>query len=161
MRGDEKRQEGFIMLSSGEDIVSLDYPLRKIRHMVDQAFSEMSSLFDSFYAERGRASIPSERRPCEHVAYNILFCWFVGLPFADEMCDHSTFAKNRDRLLTLEVTRAFFAQIRTQAKVKRLLSREHFSVDGILIQVAASLKSFWPREESEGEDRGDGPSSTG
>lgn len=94
------------------------------------------------------------------MAYNILFRWFVGLPFSEEMWNHSTFAKNRDRLLTPEVTGAFFAQIRTQAEARKLLSREHFSVDGTLIEAAASLKSFRPREESEGEGGGDGPAGT-
>jgi len=169
MRGDEERQEGFIMLSSGEDVVPLDHPLRKIRRMVDRALFEMSPLFDSLYAEGGRTSIPpeyllraqvlkvlysipSERKLCEHVAYNILFRWFVGLPFSEEMWDHSTFTKNRDRLLSPEVTEAFFAEIRTQAEARKLLSREHFSVDGTLIEAAASLKSFRPREEEGGPD---------
>lgn len=174
MRGDEERQEGFVMLSSGEDVVPLDHPLRKIRRMVDVALSEMSPLFDSLYAEGGRTSIPpeyllraqvlkvlygipSERKLCEHVAYNILFRWFVGLPFSEAMWDHSTFTKNRDRLLTPEVTGAFFAEIRTQAEAKKLLSREHFSVDGTLIEAAASLKSFRLREEAGGEGGPDDP----
>ena len=168
MRGDEERQEGFIMLSSGEDMVPADHPLRKIRRMVDRALGEMGPLFDSLYASAGRMSIPpeyllraqvlkvlygipSERKLCEHVAYNILFRWFVGLPFSEGMWDHSTFTKNRDRLLSPEVTEAFFAEIRTQAEARKLLSREHFSVDGTLIEAAASLKSFRPREEAGGE----------
>lgn len=174
MRGDEERQEGFIMLSSGEDRVPLDHPLRKIRLTVDRALAEMGPLFDSLYASAGRTSIPpeyllraqvlkvlyaipSERKLCEHLTYNVLFRWFVGLPFSEEMWDHSSFTKNRDRLLCPEVTRAFFELIRTQAEARKLLSKEHFSVDGTLIEAAASLKSFRPKEEVEKEDRGDGP----
>jgi transposase len=175
MRGDEERQEGFIILSSGEDRVPADHPLRKIRLMVDRALSEMGPLFDSLYACAGRTSIPpeyllraqvlkvlyaipSERKLCEHLTYNLLFRWFVGLPFSEEMWDHSSFTKNRDRLLSPEVTRAFFELIRTQAEARKLLSKEHFSVDGTLLEAAASLKSFRPQEESEGKDREGGPS---
>lgn len=174
MRGDEVRQEGFVMLSSGEDRVPLDHPLRKIRLTVDRALSEMGPLFDSLYASAGRTSIPpeyllraqvlkvlygipSERKLCEHLTYNVLFRWFVGLPFSEEMWDHSSFTKNRDRLLSPEVTRTFFELIRTQAEASKLLSKEHFSVDGTLIEAAASLKSFRPKEEVEKEDGGGGP----
>ena len=104
--------------------------------------------------------IPSERRLCEHLEYNLLFRWFVGLRLTEPMWHHSSFTKNRDRLLSSGVAEAFQAQIRTQADAHKLLSREHFSVDGTLLEAAASLKSFRPREEGE-ETKGKGPSGGG
>jgi transposase len=126
----------------------------------------MSPLFDSLYARRGRLSIapeylpraqivqilydvPSERRLCEHLEYNLLLRWFVGLPLSEAVWHPTTFTKNRDRLLTSDVAGAFFEHIRTQAEARRLLSREHFSVDGTLLEAAASLKSFRPRNKEE------------
>jgi len=134
----------------------------------------MSPLLDSLYAERGRISIPpeyllraqmvqilfaipSERRLCEHLEYNLLFRWFVGLPLSEPVWHPTTFTKNRDRLLTAEVAGTFFEKIRTQAEARKLLSKEHFSVDGTLIEAAASLKSFRPKDESKDRD-GDGSS---
>jgi transposase len=161
------------MLASADDRVPPDHPLRSIRKMVDEALSSMSPLLTSLYAERGRTSIPpeyllraqllqilyaipSERKLCEHIEYNLLFRWFVGLPLTEPMWHHSSFTKNRDRLLSAGVAEVFQAQIRSQAEAHRLLSREHFSVDGTLIEAAASLKSFRPRREGE-ETQGKGP----
>jgi transposase len=172
MRGDEEQQEGFIVFESLEDRVPEDHPLRPIRRIVDRALREMSPLFDSLYCERGRLSIPpecllraqvlqilyaipSERRFCEHLEYHLLFRWFVGLPFSEKAWHPTSFTKNRDRLLSAEVAGIFFEKIRSQAEAKKLLSREHFSVDGTLIEAAASLKSFHPRNEEgcqHGED---------
>jgi transposase len=177
VRGDEERQEGIVLLASADDRVPPDHPLRAIRKMVDRALREMSPLLTSLYAERGRVSIPpeyllraqllqilyaipSERRLCEHIEYNLLFRWFVGLPLTEPMWHHSSFTKNRDRLLCSGVAEVFHAQIRSQAEAHRLLSREHFSVDGTLLEAAASLKSFRPRKEGE-ETQGKGPSSGG
>ena len=171
MRGDEEQQEGFIMFTSLEDRVPADHPLRPIRRMVDRALSEMSPLFDRLYAEKGRVcippeyllraqiiqilfAIPSERRLCEHLEYNLLFRWFVGLPLTESVWDPTAFTKNRDRLLTAEVAELFFEKIRSQAEARKLLSREHFSVDGTLIEAAASLKSFRPRDKAESQDGG-------
>lgn len=176
MRGDEERQESMVMLASLDDRVPADHPLRPIRRMVDQALSAMSPLLASLYAERGRVSIPpeyllraqligilygiaSERRLCEHIEYNLLFRWFVGLPFGERMWDHSTFSKNRDRLLSGEVAQVFFEHVRSQAESRRLLSRAHFSCDGTLLEAAASLKSFRPKEA--GDQGGQGGSSSG
>src|SRR5680860_1211623 len=116
MRGDEEGQEGFIVFESLEDRVPLEHPLRSIRRLVDKALREMSPLFDSLYAEKGRVSIPpecllralvlqtlygipSERKLCEHLEYNLLFRWFVGLPLSEKVWHPTTFTKNRDRLL--------------------------------------------------------------
>ena len=89
-------------------------------------------------------AIPSERRLCEHLEYNLLLRWFVGLPLDQPVFHPTSFTKNRRRLLTSEVAEAFFAQIRDQAEAHQLLSREHFSVDGTLLEAAASLKSLRP-----------------
>ena len=178
MRGDEELQEGFIMLASADDRVPAQHPLRAIRKMVDEALSEMSPLLSSLYCERGRASIPpeyllraqllqilyaipSERRLCEHIEYNFLFRWFVGLPLTEPMWHHSSFTKNRDRLLCSGLAEVFHSQIRSQAEAHKLLSREHFSCDGTLIEAAASLKSFRPRNEEGRTDGGDGPTASG
>jgi len=151
-----------------------EHPLRSIRRLVDKALREMSPLFDSLYAEKGRVSIspecllralvlqtlygiPSERKLCEHVEYNLLFRWFVGLRFSQAAWHPTSFTKNRDRILTAEVAGIFFEKIREQAEAKKLLSRENFSVDGTLIEAAASLKSFRPREEAGGEGGPDDP----
>jgi transposase len=172
MRGDEEQQEGFIVFESLEDRVPADHPLRLIRRIVNQALREMSPLFDSLYAERGRFSIPpecllraqvlqilyaipSERRFCEHLEYHLLFRWFVGLPFSDKAWHPTSFTKNRDRLLTSEVAEVFFEKIISQAEARKLLSREHFSVDGTLVEAAASLKSFRPRDKG-GDTGGNG-----
>ena len=178
MRGDEERQEGMVMLASADDRVPPDHPLRAIRKMVDEALREMSPLLTCLYAERGRVSIPpeyllraqllqilyaipSERKLCEHIEYNFLFRWFVGLPLTEPMWHHSSFTKNRDRLLCSGVAEVFHTQIRPQAEAHRLLSREHFSCDGTLIETAASLKSFRPRDEEGHTDGGDGPTAGG
>ena len=138
--------------------------------MVDAALAEMSPQLAALYAKRGRPSIapgvllraqliqilyaiPSERRLCEHLEYNLLLRWFVGLPLDEPDFHATTFTKNRARLLTSEVAEAFFAAIRSQAEAHKLLSREHFSIDGTLIEAAAALKSLRPRGEDEGEER--------
>ena len=169
MRGDEQRQGGFIMLTSLEDRVPADHPLRAIRAMVDEALEEMSPQLAALYARRGRPSIapevllraqliqilyaiPSERRLVEHLEYNLLLRWFVGLPLDEAVFHPTSFTKNRARLLTSEIAEAFFAAIRGQAEAHELLSREHFSVDGTLIEAAAALKSLRPIEEGGGDD---------
>ena len=169
MRGDERQQEGFIVLTSLEDRVPADHPLRAIRRLVDEALSRMSPTLEALYATRGRPSIapevllraqliqilyaiPSERRLCEHLEYNLLLRWFVGLPLDQPVFHATSFTKNRQRLLTTAVAEAFFAQIRDQAEAHELLSREHFSVDGTLLEAAAALKSLRPLERDEGAD---------
>jgi len=168
LRGDEQLQSGFIVMTSLEDVVPDDHPLRAIRALVDAALTEMSPTLESLYASRGRPSIapeyllraqlvqilyaiPSERRLCEQLRYNLLLRWFVGLPLDQPVFHPTSFTKNRDRLLTTEVARAFFEAIRDQAEAHALLSREHFSFDGTLLEAAASLKSLRPLEESTDE----------
>jgi transposase len=169
MRGDEQRQAGFIVMTTLEDVVPDDHPLRAIRTMVDAALAAMSPELEALYASRGRPSIapeyllraqliqilyaiPSERRLVEQLRYNLLLRWFVGLPLDEPVFHVTSFTKNRARLLTSEIAEAFFAAIRSQAEAHKLLSREHFSVDGTLIEAAAALKSLRPIEESEGEE---------
>jgi len=169
MRGDEQRQAGFIVMTTLEDVVPDDHPLRAIRAMVDAALEKMSPELEALYACGGRPSIapeyllraqliqilyaiPSERRLVEQLEYNLLLRWFVGLPLDEPVFHVTSFTKNRRRLLTNEIAEAFFAAIRAQAEAHRLLSREHFSVDGTLIEAAAALKSLRPTEESEGEE---------
>ena len=172
MRGDEQLQSGFVCLTSLEDVVPADHPLRAIRIMVDRALGQMSPTLQALYASRGRPSIapeyllraqlvqilyaiPSERRLCEELAYNLLLRWFVGLPLGEPVFHPTSFTKNRTRLLTSAVAEAFFAAIRAQADSHKLLSREHFSLDGTLLEAAASLKSLRPLQDS--KDPGQGP----
>ena len=169
MRGDEQRQAGFIVLTSLEDRVPADHPLRAIRTMVDAALELMSPELAALYASGGRPSIapevllraqlvqilyaiPSERRLVEHLEYNLLLRWFVGLPLDQPVFHATSFTKNRERLLTSEIAEAFFAAIRGQAEAHRLLSREHFSVDGTLLEAAAALKSLRPIDGDAGEE---------
>jgi transposase len=169
MRGDEERQAGFIVMTTLEDVVPEDHPLRAIRALVDAALEEMSPALEALYASRGRPSVApeyllraqlvqilyaigSERRLCEQLRYNLLLRWFVGLPLDEPVWHPTTFTKNRDRLLTSAVAEAFFRAIRGQAAAHKLLSREHFSVDGTLIEAAASLKSLRPIEQGDDEE---------
>jgi transposase len=152
-----------------EDVVPDEHPLRAIRAMVDEALELMSPVLEALYASGGRPSIapeyllraqliqilyaiPSERRLVEQLRYNLLLRWFVGLPMDEPVWHATTFTKNRERLLTGTVADAFFAAIRAQAEAHKLLSREPFSVDGTLIEAAASLKSLRPIAEREGEE---------
>jgi transposase len=172
MRGDEQLQSGFVCLTSLEDVVPADHPLRAIRVMVDRALGQMSPTLQALYASRGRPSIapeyllraqlvqilyaiPSERRLVEELRYNLLLRWFVGLPLDEPVFHPTSFTKNRTRLLTSAVAEAFFTAIRAQADSHKLLSREHFSLDGTLLEAAASLKSLRPLEDS--KDPGQGP----
>jgi len=169
VRGDEQRQAGFIVMTTLEDVVPADHPLRAIRAMVDAALEAMSPQLEALYASGGRPSIapeyllraqliqilyaiPSERRLVEQLRYNLLLRWFVGLPLDEPVFHVTSFTKNRQRLLTTEIAEAFFAAIRGQAEAHKLLSAEHFSVDGTLLEAAAALKSLRPIEESEGEE---------
>jgi transposase len=169
MRGDEQHQQGFIVLTSLEDRVPADHPLRAVRAMVDAALAEMSPQLAALYARRGRPSIapevllraqlvqilyaiPSERRLVEHLEYNLLLRWFVGLPLDEPVFHATSFTKNRDRLLNTEIAEAFFEAIRQRAEAHELLSREHFSVDGTLLEAAAALKSLRPLEGDDGEE---------
>lgn len=150
---------------SPEQRVPADHPLRAIRTMVDAALDELTSLFEGMYADRGRPSIPpekllralilqllysirSERLLMEQLAYNLLFRWFVGLNMDEPVWDASTFSKNRDRFMSQQIGRAFFAEIVAAARASGVLSDEHFTVDGTRIEAWASVKSFRPKTEA-------------
>ena len=141
--------------------------------MVNAALAELDGEFAAMYAPMGRPSIPpekllrgsllqafytirSERQLMERLNYDLLFRWFVGLGIDDEVWDHSVFSKNRDRLLEAEISGKFLAAILTQPEIQRLLSDDHFSVDGTLVQAWASLKSFKPRSGGEQPPPADG-----
>lgn len=142
-----------------------DHPARKIRELVDRALERMDKALDGMYARRGRASIAperllraqllmvlysirSERQLMEQLDYNLLFRWFVGLEMDELVWDVTVFTKNRDRLLEGDIARGFLAAILADGQVKPLLSSEHFSVDGTLIDAWASMKSFKPKDGS-------------
>src|SRR6266852_4610067 len=160
-----------------ETLIPADHPLRTIKRFADAALLELSPLFDEMYAAdgQGRASIPperllkasllislysvrSERAFCEELTYHLLFRWFLDMDLLEPSFDHSTFSKNRARLLRQRVSREFFDAVVFQADRLNLLSDAHFSVDGTLIEAAASLKSFRPKDEPPPPKRPDGGS---
>ena len=151
---------------SPEARVPKDHPLRPIRIMVDSALNDLAPLFGEMYSHTGRPSIPpeqllrasllqvlytirSERMLVEQLDYNLLFRWFVGLSMDDKVWDHSTFSKNRDRLMEFDVATAFFQATKGLAERAGLMSKEHFTVDGTLIEAWASMKSFRPRDDQD------------
>lgn len=169
MRGKTSTQNTMFSYRSLEDRIPRHHPLRNIRKIVDRALKDLSPTFEAMYARSGRPSIPpeqliramliqvlfsirSERLLMEELDFNLLYRWFVGLSMDDEVWNHSTFSKNRDRLLLHDVADRFFKAIRNQAAAKKLLSRDHFTVDGTLIEASASLKSFRPKGEVPSDD---------
>ncbi len=175
MRGLDEMQEPLFTTVKLEDFVPADHPLRPIRLLVNEALKRLNGLFGVIYADTGRASIApekllralllqlfylvrSERMLMEQMRYNLLFRWFIGLAIEDAVWDHSVFSKNRDRLLKHEVVETFFTEVMSLADKRGLLSREHFSVDGTLIQAWASHKSFRVKD---GSDDGPPPPSSG
>ena len=162
MRGTDERSGSLFSYVDLEARVPEAHPLRSIRVIVNAALTDLDAAFEAMYAPIGRPSIPpekllrasllqafytirSERQLMERLDFDLLFRWFVGLGIDDEVWDHSVFSKNRDRLLEAEIAAKFLAAILTQSEVKRLLSNDHFSVDGTLVEAWASLKSFKPR----------------
>jgi transposase len=162
MRGSDQDQSAMYSYLSPEERVRKDHPLRGIREQTEEIFLRMSPLFDAMYAEGGRPSIApekllraqllqmlysvrSERLLMEEIDYSILFRWFVGLNLDDAVWDATTFTKNRDRLLEAAVAKEFLAQVVERARGARLISDEHFSVDGTLLEAWASMKSFRPK----------------
>jgi transposase len=165
MRGDDHQQGAMYSYISPEARVPQDHPLRAIRALVDEVLHELSPRFASLYAQVGRPSIPpekllraqllqvlytvrSERQLMEQLDYNLLFRWFVGLNMDDAIWDPTVFTKNRQRLLDGEVATAFLERVVAQAHHRGLLSGEHFTVDGTLIEAWASLKSFKRKDEA-------------
>jgi transposase len=166
MRGSDRRSGALFSYVDLEKRVPAGHPLRVIRCIANDALGSMSGSFDALHASVGRPSIPpemllrvlllqafhglrSERQLMERLDFDLLFRWFVGLGVDDAVWDASTFSKNRDRLLEGDAAAAFLAAIVAHPKVRRLVSTEHFSVDGTLIEAWASMKSFRPKAEEE------------
>ncbi len=166
MRGDDEICGSLFSYIDLEARVRSDHPLRPIREIANAALAALSHDFAALYSGMGRPSVPpekllramllqafysvrSERQLMERIEFDLLFRWFVGIGADDPVWNHSSFSKNRDRLLEGEIAGKFLAAVLTQPRVKRLLSSEHFSVDGTLIQAWASMKSFKPKEPPE------------
>ena len=171
MRGSDERSGALFSYVDVEDRVPAGHPLRSIRMIVNQALDALSGDFERLYGRIGRPGVPpeqllralllqafstirSERQLMERLDFDLLFRWFVGLAIDDPVWDHSTFSKNRERLLGGDVAARFMTEVLNRPKVRRLLSDEHFSVDGTLVEAWASMKSFRPR--GEGGDGGAG-----
>ncbi len=165
MRGKADTQVTMLSLVTASDLVPEDHPIREIKPMVDNALAELSSTFSRMYAETGRPSIPpehllkacllmalysvrSERQFCERLQYDLLFKWFLDMNIIDPAFDNSVFSKNKERLLGHEVAREFLGAVLDEARRRKLLSEDHFTVDGTLLEAWASLKSFRPKDGS-------------
>ena len=174
MRGKTDTQVTMLTLITADQLVPEDHPIRQIKPIVDKALSELSPTFNQMYSETGRPSIPpehllkacllialysvrSERQFCERLHYDLLFKWFLDLNIIDPAFDASTFSKNKERLLENEVARKFLVVILEEARQRKLLAEDHFTVDGTLLEAWASLKSFSPKDGNDA--RPDGTSS--
>ena len=173
MRGEPKQQETMLSLVTPAKRVPAEHPVRRIKDLADAELSRLSSVFDEMYSGKGRPSIPperllkaqllmalysvrSERQFCERLDYDLLFRFFLDMSLDEESFDASSFATNKERLLGADVARLFFEGVVRQAKEAGLLSAEHFTVDGTLIEAWASLKSF-KRRDGKGQQPPDDP----
>src|SRR5271157_1359808 len=176
MRGTSENQTLMLCSLTPDQLVPQDHPIRRIKPIVDQALKEMSPVFSKMYAYVGRPSIPpehllkacllialysirSERQCCERLQYDLLFKWFLDLNIMDPAFDASSFSKNKERLLEHQVAHEFLSAMIEDARRRHLLSEDHFTVDGTLLEAWASFKSFRPNDGGErpGND-GDNPS---
>lgn len=174
MRGDEDEQAAVMVFIAPDHKVPQDHPIRAIKPIVDRALRSLSPVFNQMYSKRGRPSIPpesllkasllialysvrSERQFCERLEYDLLFKWFLDQDINTPAFDASTFSKNRQRLLDHDVARQFFEAVLAEARQRELLSDDHFTVDGTLLEAWASMKSMQPRDR----DEGDGPATGG
>ena len=165
MRGRTTRQATFTAITPDQKVPK-NHPIRRIRALVEPVLKELSPVFEEMYAVIGRPSIPpehllkatllmtlysvrSERQLCERLEYDLLFKWFLDLNLEDPAFDPSTFSKNRKRLLEHDVAGRFMQAVLDEAQRRRLLSEEHFTVDGTLLEAWASLKSFRPKDEED------------
>ena len=173
MRGGDERSGSLFSYVDLEARVGKDHPLRSIRGIVNEALAALSGEFSALYSRVGRPSIPpekllramllqvfysirSERQLMERLEFDLLFRWFVGIGVDDAVWDHSTFSNNRDRLLEGDLAAKLLSAVLAQPRVKRLLSTDHFSVDGTLVEAWASMKSFRPKDGSGEPPAGDG-----
>jgi transposase len=169
MRGSDERTGSLFSFVDLEARVPKDHPLRAIREIANGALLDLSADFTAMYAPQGRPSIPpekllrasllqafytirSERQLMERLQFDLLYRWFVGLGIDDAVWDHSVFSKNRDRLLEGEIAAKFMSAVLTQPSVKQLLSTDHFSVDGTLVEAWASMKSLKPKKAAGGNE---------
>lgn len=160
-----------LCLMSPESVVPSDHPIREIKQLCNEALSALSPTFDVMYSASGRPSVPperllkatllmalysirSERQLCEQLAYNLLFRWFLDMSMIEPAFEHSTFSQNRQRLLEHDVAAKFFAAVVAQAKRGHLMSSEHFTVDGTMIEACASMKSFKKKESRDDDESG-------
>ena len=174
MRGFKQQSDALFVYISPESFVPKDHPLRPIRQMVDAALENLSAVFSQMYSNTGRPSIPPERllkamllqvlysipsnvKLVEQIHFSILFRWFLGLGLDEPVWDNSSFTTNQERLLDSDVAARFLAEVLEQAKRNKLLSKDHFSVDGTLIQAWASLKSFKPKNDNQEPPAGKNP----
>lgn len=171
MRGDSNQQGLILLAITPEQKVPRDHPIRAIKPIVERALVSLSPVFNRMYSRRGRPSIPpehllkasllialysirSERQFCERLEYDLLFKWFLDQNIADPAFDASTFSKNRQRLLEHDVARQFFGAVLAEARQRQLLSDEHFTVDGTLLDAWASMKSVQPKDKDDGPSNG-------
>lgn len=174
MRGFEASSDNLFVYLSPESFVPKGHPLRPIRKMVEAALENLSSVFCQMYSHTGRPSIPPERllkamllqvlysipsnvKLVEQIHFNVLFRWFLGLGLDEKVWDHSSFSTNQERLIQTDVATKFLAEVLEQAKRNKLLSQDHFSVDGTLIQSWASIKSFRLRDDDQEPPSGKNP----
>jgi transposase len=174
MRGADEQTGSMFSYVSLEERVPPEHPLRAIRRITDRALERLSPQFGTLYIRFGRPSVPpekllralllqalytirSERQLMEQLDYNLLFRWFVGLGLDAAVWSPTTFSKNRDRLLTGDIATAFFEAVLLHAETERLLSDDHFTVDGTLLKAWASHKSFQPRDQDPPSDGGGNP----
>lgn len=173
MRGDIEKQPELVVTVTPEELVPRDHPIRLVKKVADEALRRLGPRLDELYSERGRKSVPpemllkaqilialysvrSERLFCERLQYDFLFRWFLNLPGVGTAFDPTTFSKNRERLLKADLYLDFFTEVVEEARRRRLLSDDHFTVDGTMIEANASLKSFRSRQGG-----GDPPTSGG
>jgi transposase len=173
MRGTDTKQSSMLMLMSPESRVPTDHPLRAIKKLADAALTKLSPVFDRMYSSEGRPSIPperllksmllmalytvrSERLFCDQLDYNLLFRWFLDMDMVEASFVPTVFTKNRDRLIAHDVAREFLLAVVAQARAARLMSHDHFTVDGTLIEAWASLKSFKKKDDDDTTPPDDG-----
>lgn len=164
MRGNNSNQSDLFHTFSVEERVPATHPLRRIREICTDALKGLEDVFEAMYSDTGRPSVPPERllmsqilialysvrsdeQFCEMLNYNILFRWFLGMSMSERVFDRSSFSKNRERLIGNEVGQSFLAAVVNLARKEKLVSDEHFTVDGTLIEAWASLKSFQPKDD--------------
>jgi transposase len=174
MRGFDQPSDSLFVYLSPESFVPKDHPLRPIRQMVDKALENLSPEFARMYSHTGRPSIPPERllkamllqvlysipsnvKLVEQIHFSLLFRWFLGLGLDEQIWDNSSFSTNQERLIQTDMATKFLAEVLGQAKRGKLLSKDHFSVDGTLIQSWASLKSFKPNDNDQDPPAGKNP----